>query len=114
MEKVSVRMFFAVMWRGVCQALGWFLGWFGYKRDGKFAKCVWGLFATSAAVITSIIAIALVYHVGEDASNWYRRRYGLCNDKDCYVNTFISRDIYFHNHEDGKGTYSTSTQARNT
>ena len=103
MEKVSVRMFFAVMWRGVCQALGWFLGWFGYKRDGKFAKGVWGLFATSAAVITSIIAIALVYHVGEDASNWYRRRYGLCNDKDCYVNTFISRDIYFHNHEDGKG-----------
>lgn len=42
MKRVSVRMFFTVMWRGMCQALGWFFGLFGYKRDGKFAKCVWG------------------------------------------------------------------------
>ena len=25
-------MFFTVMWRGLCQALGWFFGLFGYKR----------------------------------------------------------------------------------
>lgn len=37
MRKVSAELFFTVMWSGVCQALGWFLGLFGYKRDGKFA-----------------------------------------------------------------------------
>ena len=49
MKKVSAKVFFTVVWKGVCQALGWFFGLFGYKRDGKFAKCVWGLFATSYA-----------------------------------------------------------------
>ena len=71
MEKVSGKEFFTVMWRGVCQALGWFFGLFGYKRDGKFAKCVWGLFATSAAIVMSFIAIALIYTVGNNAYRWY-------------------------------------------
>lgn len=57
MKRVSTKMFFSVMWRGVCQVLGWFFGLFGYKREGKFAKCVWGLFAVSASVVMAIIAI---------------------------------------------------------
>ena len=96
-------MFFTVLWRGLCQALGWFFGLFGYKRDGKFAKCVWGLFATSATVITGFFAIALVCVVGEEVYNWYGRQHWSCDDPYCYENTFISRDIYFHNHDDGKG-----------
>lgn len=28
-------MFFMVLWRDLCQALGWFFGLFGYKRDGN-------------------------------------------------------------------------------
>lgn len=75
----------------------------GYKRDGKFAKCVWGLFATSAAVITGFFAIALVCVVGEEVYNWYGRQHWSCDDPYCYENTFISRGIYFHNHDDGKG-----------
>lgn len=42
MKKVSCKMFFTVLWRGICQLLGWFFGLLGYKREGKFAKCVWG------------------------------------------------------------------------
>lgn len=103
MKKVSARMFFTVMWRGLCHALGWFFGLFGYKRGGKFAKCVWGLFAASAAVIVGIFAIALVCVVGEELYDKYRYRYHACDEPDCYENTFISRDIYFHNHDDGKG-----------
>ena len=56
-------MFFTVLWRGLCQAFGWFCGLFGYKRDGKFAKCVWGLFATSATVAMGIIAFIAVYGI---------------------------------------------------
>ena len=40
MKKVSCKMFFTVLWKGVCQAVKWFFGLFGYKRDGKFAKGV--------------------------------------------------------------------------
>ena len=42
MEKVSTKEFFTVMWRDVCQALGWFFR----------------LFATSAAILASLCAIA--------------------------------------------------------
>ena len=103
MKKVSAKMFFTVMWRGLCQALGWFFGLFGYKRDGKFAKCVWGLFATSAAIVMGLIAIVFVYALGDEAYRWYKKQHYNCDSEYCWANTYISRDIYFHNHEDGKG-----------
>ena len=59
MKRVSAKVFFTVLWRGLCQALGWFFGLFGYKRDGSFAKCVWGLFAISAAIIVAIMAVTI-------------------------------------------------------
>ena len=33
MKKVSANVFFTVLWSGVCQVVGWFLGLFGYKRS---------------------------------------------------------------------------------
>lgn len=39
-------------------------GLFGYKRDGKFAKCVWGLFATSSAIVVAFFALASVEEDG--------------------------------------------------
>ena len=103
MKKVSARMFFTVLWRGLCQALGWFFGLFGYRRDGRFAKCVWGLFATSAAVVMGIIALVFIYALGDVLYSRYKRQHYSCDNPNCYENTFISRDIYFHNHDDGRG-----------
>lgn len=102
MEKVSVGLFFAVLWKGFCQTLGWFFGLFGYKRDGKFAKCVWGLFATSGAIVMAFFALALVC-AGVDVvyDRYYKPHY--CDDEYCYHSEYINRDIYFHNTEDGKG-----------
>ena len=95
-------MFFMVLWRGLCQALGWFFGLFGYKRDGKFAKCVWGLFATSGSIVMTLFALALLCCIGESVYNrWIRNHY--CDDKYCYHSEYVNRDIYFHNTEDGKG-----------
>ena len=95
-------MFFTVMWRGLCQALGWLFGLFGYKRDGKFAKCVWGLFATSGSIIMAFFALALVCAGVEMVyDRYYKPHY--CNDEYCYHSEYINRDIYFHNTEDGKG-----------
>lgn len=92
-------MFFTVMWRGVCQALEWFFGLFGFKRDGKMAKCVWGLFSTSAAVIMAIIAAFIVYGVGSDARDWYDDHFHNCEETWCYENHLICGDIYFHRQE---------------
>ena len=65
MKKVSASLFFAVLWKGVCQVLGWFFGLFGYKRDGKFAKCVWGLFAVSGRLLLGTLS----GHVGSYAGH---------------------------------------------
>ena len=95
-------MFFTVLWRGLCQALGWFFGLFGYKRDGKFAKCIWGLFATSGSIVMTLFALALLCCIGESVYNrWFRNHY--CDDEYCYHSEYVNRDIYFHNTEDGKG-----------
>ena len=103
MKKVSTKEFFTVMWSGLCQALGWFFGLFGYKRDGKFAKCVWGLFATSAATVMGIIAMVFVYGLGDEAYRWYKKQYCVCDNRNCYENTYISGDIYFHYRSESKG-----------
>ncbi len=104
MERVSCKEFFTVLWRGLCQILGWFFGLFGYKRDGKFAKCVWGVFATSTAVIMFVIACALTFALWNKAT-YYRWNafHHECYDPDCWKNTCVSRDIYYHDHKEGGG-----------
>ena len=91
------------MWRGLCQALGWFLGLFGYKRYGKFAKCVWGLFATSAAIVMAGAAVCVVVGMGEELYHKYGEQYDDCEEDDCYADCCVYGDIYYHDHEDGKG-----------
>ena len=91
-------MFFTVLWRGICQALGCFFGLFGYKRDGKFAKCLWGLFATSAAVIVAIIAIVLVWAACNELYREYNRRYHSYDDPCWYERVYVGRNIYYHSH----------------
>ncbi|MCM1510981.1 MAG: WG repeat-containing protein [Clostridium sp.] len=89
MERVSCKVFFTVLWRGVCRVLGWFFGLFGYKRDGKFAKCVWGLFSISAALVMSVFALAAVYSAWNHFACEYRyQTYHERNDGE-YVSNFI-------------------------
>ena len=108
MEKVSAKMFFTVFWKGVCQALGWFFGLFGYKRDGKFAKCIWGLFATSTAIIMAIFALAILYHIGEEVyDRHFRPHYcgEYCDYAEYVYHASITRKM-------GKDISTTSVQVR--
>lgn len=102
MKKISVKMFFTVMWRGLCQALRWFFGLFGYKRDGVFAKCVWGLFATSAAILMALFALVAVTSLCETV---YEKHYkeDHCYDPDCSFSEYLGQNIYYHNIDDGRG-----------
>lgn len=102
MKKISVRLFFTVLWRGLRQALRWFFELFGYKGDGKFAKCVWRLFATSIAVILAVFAVVLVTSIGETIYDKYYKE-AHCYDPDCNYSEYISKNVYFHNLDDGKG-----------
>lgn len=109
MKRVSAKMFFSVVWKGICQTLCWFFGLFGYKRDGKFAKCVWGMFATIAALIMVIAAGCLVYALGHE---YYQRNYRwkkeIENDGGQYVSArigyvnFYSDDGYLIDKVTGK------------
>ena len=102
MKKISASLFFTVLWRGLCQALGWFLGLFGYKRDGKFAKCVWGLFAVSGSLLMAFFAFFIICAICETV---YEKCFMVhqCDLEYCYHSEYVNRDIYFHNTEDGKG-----------
>ena len=92
-------MFFTVAWRGICQVLGWFFGLFGYKRDGKFAKCVWGLFSVSASIIMAILAIVLSTEFYDHVK---RKNYW---DNYCEINggQYVSELIGYVNDFDAEG-----------
>ena len=84
-------MFFAVLWQGIRQAFAWFFGLFGYKRDGKFAKCVWGAFAVSAAIIVAIFAVSLSLEFYEwICDEWLDKME--CVEYDCWKDE-LSRDV---------------------
>lgn len=100
MERVSCKMFFSVLWRGICQVLGWFFGLFGYKREGKFAKCVWGLFSVSAAIFMSFVACFCLY------GSYVCISRKLCHSEniDTY-GQYVSRNIWYHADYNGDNGY---------
>ena len=100
MKKVSCKMFFTVVWRGICQVLGWFFGLFGYKRDGKFAKCVWGMFSISAAILMTILAGIAIYGCYEH----FERKYRYANYVEEEGGTYVSSTLgYFPDYDGNKG-----------
>lgn len=100
MKRISCNLFFSVLWRGFCQALGWFFGLFGYKRDGRFARCVWGVFALSGAVIALVLALA----AGTAAFDMVEREYNKYRYYESYDGEYVSRSIGFvRDYKDGDG-----------
>ena len=85
-------MFFAVLWKGISQAFAWFFGLFGYKRDGKFAKCVWGAFAVSAAISMAILAVVLICDFYDYAADKWSYHKHAC-DEYSYWKDDLSRDV---------------------
>lgn len=59
--------------------------------------------STSVAIISGLFAILCLYMVGKEVYHWYDKQRFSCNQPYCYMSTCISRNIYFHHHDDGKG-----------
>ncbi len=100
MKKVSAKLFFAVLWKGVCQVIGWFFGLFGYKKDGLFAWCLWRLFASGVAVVVGIFAVMLVCAFCDHIYDKYYKHTN-CYDPDCACSEYLGQNIYYHDRGEG-------------
>lgn len=108
----TAKLFFTVVWRGVCQCVAKIFGLFGYNRDSKFAKIVWELFATSGTITMAIIALALVIGIGEPIYGKYFRGHQ-CSIIHCYYSQCLAPGIYFHNTNDHNGyIFDSNTQKK--
>ena len=109
MKKVSAKLFFAVMWKGLCQAIGRICRELGYKGQDKRSKCVWRLFVLFFVVIIGLNSIFFTYEFGEEVySSIFENSCG--DDGTCYHSEYLYGDIYFHNTADSKGyIYNAST-----
>jgi len=89
------------------QAARWVAKMFGYKAENKFARGLWYVFATSAAIVTLYVAVALtiliVDEVGDLLSDRnYRRMVNSPTYLHDYRNTYVSPYIVHH---DGSPNY---------
>ena len=92
MKRVSAKLFFSVMWKGVCQSMEWFFGLFGYKKDGLYAWCLWRLFATCTSIVLGILAVVFVYSLCDTVYDKYYKDTH-CYDPDCPRSEFIAKNI---------------------
>ena len=102
MKRVSTKLFFSVLWKGICQAIEWLLGLFGYKREGKVVKIIWRTFAMSATVLLTIFIVVFLMAIANTIyDKYYKEVY--CYNPDCPHAEYLGKNIYYHNLDDGKG-----------
>lgn len=58
---ISFRLFFAVMWRGICQVFEFIGKMLGCKGKSTFAKVVWRIFAGCGALLCLMFTSILLY-----------------------------------------------------
>jgi len=68
-KKQKSNSFFASIGRGIKQAACWVARMFGYKAENKFARGVWYVFATCAALVALYVAVALTIEIIDEAGN---------------------------------------------
>ena len=60
-RKVSFRMFFTILGRGIWQAICWVAGMFGYNDKSTYGKVVRRIFAGSVAIVAFAFAVVVAY-----------------------------------------------------
>lgn len=99
MKNVTLKEFFTTVGCGLWQALRWVVGIFGYKDNSKFGIFLRRVFAGSLSLIIFTIAVIFLISV----YNFCKNEYNNCSEDDSAVNTYVSRNIYYHDKGDGKG-----------
>lgn len=102
MKKISAKLFFSVLWKGVCQAGVSLLRLFGYKQNGVFGYCLWRLFAASVTVVLGLLAVIMsCAFIDKIYERYFEEKY--CYNPDCYNAMYLGKNIYYHESNDGKG-----------
>lgn len=91
----------ATIGRGIKKAAHWVARMFGYKAENKYARAVWYVFATSAAIFALIFTTVLVFEVVdlikdscEDAK--YKRMVNSPTYLHDFHNQYVSPYVVFH------------------
>ena len=102
MKKISARLYFSVLGRGMYQVAQRVVNLFWNKKNGIIAKFMWAILGTSAAVVMALLAIAFIVSL---CDTYYDKHYkeAHCYDPDCIHSEFLGKNIYYHNIDDGRG-----------
>ena len=103
----KLKSILASIWRGIKQAARWVARMFGYKAENKFARGVWYVFATGAAIIAVIVAGLLMFIIVEEVGDKiddgkYRRKVNSPTYLHDYCNQYVSPYVIHH---DGSPNY---------
>ena len=102
MKKISAKMYFSVLWRGLYQVAQRVVNLCWNKKNGVIAKFVWTVLATSAAVVMTILAVVFIVSICDTYYDKYYKE-AHCYDPDCPHSEFLGKNIYYHNIDDGRG-----------
>ena len=92
---------FVSIGRGIKQAARWVAKMFGYKAENKFARVVWYVFATSAAVVALCFAVALSILLIDELDDIYSDiKYYRTENSPTYLhewdNQYVSPYVIYH------------------
>lgn len=109
---------FASIDRGIKQAARWVAKMFGYKAESKLGRFVWRVFATSAAIVALLVAIALVINVYDEIESACKdRKYKRITNSPTYLhpnsNQYVSPYVIYHDGFPGY-LYNTTLGRRTT
>jgi hypothetical protein len=91
----------AIFGRDIKQAAHWVAKMFGYKAENRFARCVWYVFATSAALVALYLAVALTIEIVNEAGyaisdyKYHRKDHDSTYLHD-FSNEYVSPYVVFH------------------
>ena len=92
---------FASIGRGIKQAARWVAKMFGYKAENKFARVVWYVFATCAAIVALYVAVAFTIVIIDEVDNvisdykYHRQDHSPTYLHD-YSNQYVSPYVIYH------------------
>lgn len=98
-KRISFKLFFTVLWRGICQVFGFIGRLFGYKDESTYAKVVWRIFAGCVTMLVALFTIALTYSFVDEVvyDKWIRPHTmkALVYDEKHISNHVVFQQIYY-------------------
>ncbi len=102
-KHISLKLFFTVIGRSICQVFQSIAKFFGYKDESSYTKCIWRIFISCVTSLVCLFTCCIFYaFVNEIVYPKWIRPY---TNEGVYENTYISNYIVFqsmYNSETGR------------